>query len=126
MSGSPSRNAVNPRRTTSWSSTTSTRIVWSRSSSILGPIRFRRHADSHECPRPRRACDRESRANLGCTAVHGVEAEMAGMSGGRLEARPVVADLQDHLALLNLDPNMRRARPGVLLHVRQCFAPDCE
>jgi hypothetical protein len=48
------------------------------------------------------------------------------MPGGRVEARPVVADLQDDLALLSLDANVRRAGRGVLLDVRERFAPDGE
>ena len=51
---------------------------------------------------------------------------MTGMSGGWVEAPPVVADLEDHLALLSLDPNARRARPGVLVDIRERFPPDGE
>src|SRR5215217_4724188 len=48
------------------------------------------------------------------------------MPNGRVEAPPVVADLQDDLALLSLDANVRRARPGMLLDIRERFAPDGE
>ena len=87
MSGSLSRNASSPRRTTSWSSTTRTAMVSSRRGCISGAIRFRRDPDSYDCPRPRCARDREPPADLGRTAAHRLQAEVTGMSGGWVEAR---------------------------------------
>src|SRR5829696_7223579 len=126
ISGSPARNATNPRRTTSWSSTTSTWMASSPAGSISGPIRFRRDADSYQCPRPRRSRDGEPPSDLSSTASHRVEAEVTGMSGGRVKAPPVVADLQDDLAVLSVDMNVCRARPGVLLDVCERFSSDGE
>jgi hypothetical protein len=48
------------------------------------------------------------------------------MSGGWVEAAPVVADLDDDLASLSLDPNVRCARRSVLLDIRERFPPDGE
>ena len=48
------------------------------------------------------------------------------MSGGWVEAPPVVADLEDDLALLSLDANVRRGRSSVLLDIRERFPPDGE
>src|SRR5215210_6978121 len=98
MSGSLSRKASNPRRTTSWSSTTSTPMV----SSIRGPNRSDGDPHTHCRPDPHRAPDREPRADLGGAAVHRLQAEVPRVSCGWIEAAPVVADLHDDLLLLRL------------------------
>src|SRR5215211_8932701 len=101
-------------------------MVSSRPGSISAAIRLRRDADSYECSRPGRALDRERSANLGRTAAHRVETEMTGMPGGGVEPSSVVANLEDDLALLSLDSNLRRARPGVLVDIGERFPRDRE
>ena len=86
-----------------------------------GAIRLRRDSDSHEGSRPGRARDGDPPADLGRTAAHRVQAEVAGMPGGWVEAAPVVANLDDDLPLLRLDPNAGRGRAGVLPDVRRAL-----
>src|SRR4051812_18970992 len=126
MSGSVSRNASKPSRTMSWSSTISTRMASSRPAPISGSVRFSGDADSYERPGPRLAPDRDPGADLGRAAAHRVEAEVIGVPPVGVETAPVVADLDDNLPLLGLDPNVRRARPGVLLDVQERLPPDVE
>src|SRR5215212_4751108 len=126
ISGSLSRNASSPRRTNSWSSTTSTSMVSSRPGSISGAIRFRWHADSYDCPGPRRARNRDPAANLGRAGAHRVQAEVTGMSGGWVEAPPVVADVDDDLRPPSLDPNLRGGGPGVPDYIRERLSSDGE
>src|SRR5215211_1886300 len=119
MSGSLSRNASNPRRTNSWSSTTSTPMVSSRPVSMSDAIRLRRVADSYDCPGPRCARDRDPSADLGRTAAHRVQAEVTRMPAGWVEAAPVVMDLDDDLLTLSLDPNVRDGGSGVPHDIRE-------
>ena len=100
---------------------------------VVRPTRHRqppsgsaRDADAHDRPRARCARDRDSPADLGGTAPHRLQAEVAGMAGVRIEAAPVVADLEHHLPRPGRDPNVRRARPGVPLDIRERLAPDGE
>ena len=92
----------------------------------LSPIRLGWNADSHSRSRLWRARDCEPPADLGGTAVHRVQAEVPGVSGGWVEAQPVVANLEDDAALLSLDANVHCARLGVLLGIRERLPPDRE
>ena len=75
---------------------------------ISCPVGRGRHADPDERSRSRRARDRHPPAALGRAAAHRVEAEVTRMSGGRVEAPPVVADLEDNLALLGFSDSASR------------------
>src|SRR4051812_4776161 len=94
--------------------------------SISGALRLRGDADADEGSRPRRARDRDPSADLGRPAAHRLQSEVTAMPGARVEAPSVVADLDDDLALLDVDPNVGRARLGVPLDVRQRFPRDAE
>lgn len=48
------------------------------------------------------------------------------MSGGWIEAAPVVTDLDENLLLLSLDPNLRGGRSGVPHDIRERLPPDGE
>ena len=83
--------------------------------------------DPDERAEPRRARDRQSPADLGRTAAHRVEAEVAGMAGGRVEPPPVVADLDEDHARPELPPaRAPRSRRRASDDVGQRLAPDRE
>src|SRR5215212_7190227 len=126
MSGSLSRNASRPRRTSSWSSTTSTPMLSSTSGSISASVRFGGHIHSHERAEARRARDREATADLGRAAAHRLESEVTGMADGGIEAAPVVADFDRDYARHDLDKHARGGRARVLLDVGERLAPDRE
>src|SRR4051812_47985863 len=120
MSGSPSRNAKSPRRTTAWSSTTSTRIASGRS----GAIRLHRQLDPHYGAASRRAQDLQVSADLLGPAPHRLEPEMAGMDRRRVESTAVVLDLDDHAEWIRLDPNPRGLGSRMLDDVGERLAAD--
>src|SRR4051794_10615350 len=126
MSGSLPRNASNPRRTTSWSSTTSTLMVSAFASCISGRIALKRDPYSHSCPGPRRTGDRKAPTDLERAASHRVEAEVTGMSVVGVEAAPVVTDLDHDLLMLGLDPNPRDGGSGVPHDIRERLPSDGE
>src|SRR3954471_5009633 len=117
-SGSVSRKAWSPRRTTAWSSTMRT---WIAPSS--GAIR-----DAHSHPRalPGCALDRQATPDLGRAAAHGLESEVPRMSLFRVEPQPVVSDLEDDLPRRGVDHDRRRAGAGVLDDIGKGLAGDSE
>src|SRR5688500_1995632 len=126
MSGSLSRNTSNPRRTTSWSSTTRTAMDSSRVASISGLVRFRRDPDAYACSRSGCARDGKSPTDLRRTAAHRFQAEVTGMSAVRVEAAPVVTYLNDDLIPLSLDLDARHRRLGVPHDIRERLPADGE
>src|SRR5215208_6163768 len=112
ISGSPSRNASSPRRTSSWSSTTRTPMP-SAGSWLTSTHPVPWDPDGDDGATPHHARDGELPADLRRTAAHRVEAEVTGMSGGGIEAPPVVVDLDDDFLLVSVHTNVRRCRPGV-------------
>src|SRR5215218_1865548 len=126
MSGSLPRNSSNPRRTTSWSSTTSTPMVSSERGSISGAVRFRRDANPYDGSPSGRARDRDAPAHLDRTTAHRLQAEVTGMPVAGVEAAPVVTDLDDDLLPLSLHPNVRDGGFGVPHDIRERLSSDGE
>src|SRR5829696_240344 len=124
ISGSLSRNASSPRRTTSWSSTTSTPMVSSGLGSISGPICLRWDVYPDDGAEAGCARDREPPADLGRTAAHRLQAEMTGIFAGRVESLSVVADLYDDVALPSLHLDERRRGAGMLDDIRERLPAD--
>src|SRR5204862_2906587 len=120
MSGSPSRNAKSPLRTTAWSSTTRTRIV----SPCLSAIGVNRKLDAHDGTATRRARDLELGTDLFGAAAHRLQAEVPGLDRVRVEPAPVVLNLDDHARRAGRDPDPRFARVCVPDHVGERLAPD--
>src|SRR5262245_59937435 len=123
-SGSPSRKACSPRRTTSWSSTT--RILITPSDSIAVRSILLRDIDSYHGSPAGHAQDRKRCARLGGARAHRVEAVVAGVVDLHIEAGAVVSDLEgDCLAARSdVDPGPPRIR--VLDDVRERLAADGE
>src|SRR5215207_10706914 len=91
----------------------STPMLSSRVGSTSARIGPRRDPDSDDGAIPGPARDRESPTDLGRTASHRVQAEVAGMSFARVEAPPVVTDLYEDLPILCLHPHKRSGGVGV-------------
>src|SRR3954454_4494849 len=125
-SGSLPRNASNPRRTTSWSSTTRTPMVSSPRTSMSGRFPSGRHPDSHACPVAGRARDREPPTDLSRPASPRLQTEVTRMSVAGVEAAPVVRDLDNHLLPPSLDSDLRDAGSGVPDDIRERLASDGE
>src|SRR6185436_10196851 len=106
-SPSPSRKACSPRRTTSWSSTTRTPILSSGSGATGDTIAIGRDLRADHGAPARRAVDCELPADLGRTAPHRLEPEVAGVPGGRVETEPVVADFDQDAVTRRLDADPR-------------------
>src|SRR3954453_18424473 len=117
-SGSVSRKAWSPRRTTAWSSTIRTWIALSS-----GPIR-----DTHSDPRalPRRALDRQLTPDPARAAAHGLKPEVPRVRCSRVEPHPVVSDLEDDLPRRAVDDDRSRACAGVLDDVGERLPDDSE
>src|SRR5215213_1449292 len=126
ISGSPSRKASRPRRTTSWSSTMRTPIPAPGSWFTSTVLVLLGHPDRDDGATRRGAREGELPADLGRTAAHRVKAEVTGMSGGWIEPAPVVADLDDDLLLVNVHPNLRHSRLGVHQDIGKRLPADGE
>src|SRR3954463_1863792 len=126
MSGSLPRNASRPRRTTSWSSTTRTAMDSSLACCISVAVPVRRHAHPHDGSLSRRAPYREPPAHLGRPAAHRLQPEVTRVSGLRLEAAPVVADLDDDLLPLSFHTQVDDRGLGVPHGIRERLPADRE
>src|SRR6187431_2378948 len=123
-SGSPSRNACSPRRTTSWSSTTSTRITGSGSMILCSVLAG--HDDTHDRSPAGNAQNGQRGARLGSAGPHGFEAIVAGTIKLGVEAGAVVADLQRDGVTTRLDVDPGSLRRRMLDDVRERLPADGE
>src|SRR4051812_42174488 len=73
-----------------------------------------------------RARDGQKTADLLRPAAHRLETEVTGATRSRVEAAPVVADLDDHSSRTPFDPNPGPARVRVLENVGKRLSSDSE